>query len=136
MEEGEPHPGEPGENMAEKDPLVGSTPPPYRSITPGFPEHEWLRKTLPEGVYPMPTLPDPIPTLYVPFRPFSRVSENLYFLRPAKSDPDIPLPGSLFVGVVAQCWCRWISEPICFCFCFFLQSLNPRCGKSDEELNF
>ena len=35
MEEGEPHPGEPGENMAEKDPLVGSTPPPYRSITPG-----------------------------------------------------------------------------------------------------
>ena len=27
---------------------------------------------------------------------------KLVFLRPAKSDPDIPLPGSLFVGVVAR----------------------------------
>ena len=36
----------------------------------------WLRKTLPEGVYPTPTLPDPKSTQYVPIRPISQISEN------------------------------------------------------------
>ena len=35
-----------------------------------------LTPTLPEGVYPMPTLSDPIPTLYVPFRQFFQIPEN------------------------------------------------------------
>ena len=41
-----------------------------------FPEHGWLRNTLPEGIYPMPTLPDPKSTLYVEFRAYSGISEN------------------------------------------------------------
>ena len=41
------------------------------------PEHGWLRKTLPEGIFPTLTLvPDPKSTLYVPIRPISQISEN------------------------------------------------------------
>ena len=56
-------------------------------------------ETLPEGIYPTPTLPDPKSTLYVPIRPISQISENtknpnsavIMTWTPLKGAPDGPV---------------------------------------------